>query len=591
MIIVSIIILLLIIAVTLILLYINTDMFKSNTTLFSKYLGQNVENIESLYSEIGKSEYDELLNENKYETETQLKVNYAENVGTSSENTQNSVNQLKLRIDGQTDKNNQYNSQDINLLRNDEKVTEVEYIQNGNTYGLKFSDMFNQYVLVDNENLKELFEKAGYSEEELKNIPDQIEFNNEIKDIFQFSEEEKENIKSKYINIINSDITKENFSKQKNQTIQIDGKNIKVNSYILTLTKEQLNNIYIKILEEVKQYETILTKIDKIQELLEKYQPNETMNLREQFMEEVEDLITDITKNNIGQDEVKVIVYESNRTTVKTVIQTPDYEINMDLLSHQLGNYLQVDYKENTSEIDKILTYKKENGEFSIVFQSKENESETEYSLVNSERIDGNNCVKNMVAKYEDDSNKVEAIMEQKIAIVDNFENEVSLDDENSINLSELEAEQLVAVLDRVNEGVSQKINEITTTVINKEDLWNVLKVIGIVKEEETLQSSGVTETERNRFNSKFEILQGENLEGEAMLNLIEAVKQNLISMEVVSNTELRLKLDTLNKNEQVANTLSAFFEENKDQKYNAKVEYDETTGLASDILLTMVEE
>lgn len=591
MIIVSIIILLLIIAVTLILLYINTDMFKSNTTLFSKYLGQNVENIESLYSEIGKSEYDELLNENKYETETQLKVNYAENVGTSSENTQNSVNQLKLRIDGQTDKNNQYNSQDINLLRNDEKVTEVEYIQNGNTYGLKFSDMFNQYVLVDNENLKELFEKAGYSEEELKNIPDQIEFNNEIKDIFQFSEEEKENIKSKYINIINSDITKENFSKQKNQTIQIDGKNIKVNSYILTLTKEQLNNIYIKILEEVKQDETILTKIDKIQELLEKYQPNETMNLREQFMEEVEGLITDITKNNIGQDEVKVIVYESNRTTVKTVIQTPDYEINMDLLSHQLGNYLQVDYKENTSEIDKILTYKKENGEFSIVFQSKENESETEYSLVNSERIDGNNCVKNMVAKYEDDSNKVEAIMEQKIAIVDNFENEVSLDDENSINLSKLEAEQLVAVLDRVNEGVSQKINEITTTVVNKEDLLNVLKVIGIVKEEETLQSSGVTETERNRFNSKFEILQGENLEGEAMLNLIEAVKQNLISMEVVSNTELRLKLDTLNKNEQVANTLSAFFEENKDQKYNAKVEYDETTGLASDILLTMVEE
>ena len=37
-----------------------------------------------------------------------MKINYTENIGTSSENTQNSVNQLKLNVQSQTDESNQY---------------------------------------------------------------------------------------------------------------------------------------------------------------------------------------------------------------------------------------------------------------------------------------------------------------------------------------------------------------------------------------------------------------------------------------------------------------------------------------------------
>lgn len=589
-IIVSIILLLLIIAITLFLLYINTDMFKSNSTLFAKYIGQNVENITAFYNEVGTSDYNELLQQNKYVTETQVKVNYTENIGTTSESTQNSMNQLKLKISGQTDNSNQYNYQDIYLLSNDEKVSEIEYIQSGNTYGIKFSDLFNQYILADNENLKELFEKIGYTEEELANIPDTIEFSNDFENIFQFSEEEKQNIKTKYINIINNNISKDNFSKQKNQMIQIDGKNIKANSYVLTLTKEQLNNIYIEMLEEVKQDEIILTRIDKIQALLGKYQSTETINLKEEFITEVEDSITNIMRNNIGQDEAKIIVYENNQTTIRTVIQHPDYEINIDFLYSQAENYLKVSYEDIRSPKEQVFTYKNIDEETSIIFKNTEDEKTIEYSLVINEKVDNNNCIKNIVAKYEDDSNRVEATIEQEIDIINNFENEVVLDDKNSINLSNLEPEEVQAILDIVNSSVSEKINEITTTAVNIEDLWQVLKTIGFVKEGQVIESTGVTETERNRFNSQFEILQGDNLETDDILNLIDAIKENLVDIEIVSNTELKLKLDTLNKNEEVATTLSSFVEQNKNKNYSAKVEYDEETGLVSDILLTMLE-
>ena len=587
MIIISVILLILIFAIIMVLLYITTDMFKSNAALFAQYIGQNVEKIAKLYDEAGTSEYDESLKQSKYTTQTQVKVNFIENIGTSSESTQNSINQLKLQINGQTDSNNQYNYQDIQLLSNEEEVSKIEYIQRGNTYGIRFSDLFNQYILADNENLKELFEKTGYTEEEIANIPDSIELNYDWKSIFQFSEEERENIKTKYMNIMNRDISEDNFSKQSNQEIQINGKNINTNSYILTLTKEQLNNIYINLLEEVKQDEIILTKIDKIQALLEQYQVNETTDLKGQFTQEIENLITNITKNNIGQEEAKIIVYENNRTTVRTIIQHPDYEVCIDLLSSQVEEYLQVAYQDTTFK--KEFTYKKENGETSVIFNNTEEEKTTQYSFIVNEKVEGNHCVKNIEAKYEDNTNRLEATIEQTIDKVDNFEDEVVLNDENAINLSELEAEQVQTLLNQVNSGISEKVNEITT-VINTEDLWNVLKAVGLIKEEQVLESMGITEAEKSRFNSQFEILQGDDLESDAILNLIEAIKENLIDFEVVSNTELKLKLDRLDKDEEVATTLSAFIEQNKNKKYNAKVEYDETTGLVSDIVLTMLE-
>lgn len=580
------IVLLSIVAIAFLLLYMNTDMFKSNATLFMKYMGQNLQNMEAVYNGIGTSDYHTLLQQNKHTNETQVKVNYTSNIGTSIENTENSINQLQLKIEGQTDKNNEYKYQDIHLLSNDEKVSEIEYIQNGITYGIRFSDLFSQYLLADNENLKELFRKMGYTEEQLENIPDTLEFNNDLTSIFKFSKEEKENLKTKYNSIINSNVSKDNSSKQKNQIIQIDGKDIKTNSYILTLTKEQLNNIYIKILEEAKQDEVILTKIDNLQMMFNPYQFVQTTNLREEFVNKIEEIIENITKNNIGKEETKIIVYESNQTTIRTVIQHPNYEIRID----SLEDYIQISYENTMSKNEKIFTCKKENAQASINFIHTKDGETKQYSWKISEEVQGNHCSKNTVIQYEDDSNRLQVMIEQVIDIVDDFENETVLKEENSINLSKLDEEQVQEILNKVNDSVSRKVDEITTIAVKMEDLTEVLKTIGMIKEQQTLESMGITETEKNRFNSQFEILQGEELNGDTVLNLINAIRENLVDLEVVSNAQLKLKLDRFNKNEEIANNISSFIEENKTRKYNAKVEYDEETGLVSDILLIMLE-
>ncbi len=586
--IVSIIAILLAIAITFIILYIQTDMFKSDATLFAKYMGQTVENIDAIYQEIETTnEYEERLKQNKYTMETEIKVNDTEEMGTTSENTQNQINQLSIKVNGQVDNNNQYNYQDISLWNLDKKVTELEYVQKEDIYGIRFSDLYKQYIGVNEEDLKDLLETASVTKE--SEISEDIL---ELKSIFQLSKEEKQLIETKYINIINSNVSKDNFTRQKNQPIQIDGKNVNANAYILTLTKEKMNNIFIEILEQLKQDEMILTRIDKLQTLLENYQLKQENNLREVFAKEIEEQITEITRNNIGQEEVKIIVYENYHNTVRVMVQNPEYEITIDLLSMTSENYIQISNQDKTTEKEQkqVISYKKTEEGKSIIFENTKNGKTTEYSLSIGEKINGDNCAKTIIAKYEDDSSKVEATIQQEINIVTNLEKEVSFNNENLINLSELEEQQTQSLLEQVSRQVTEKVTEITTNDIKIQDLWEVLKVIGLIKEGQTFEVVGVTEVEKNRFNSKFEILQGENLGSEEVLNLINAIKDNLIDMEVMSNTELKLKLDQFNKNDEIVSTLTTFIEGDKNRKYNAKIEYDEETGLVSDIILSIVE-
>ena len=66
-------------------LYLNTDMLKPSKTLFFKYLGQNVENMNYVLSGIATTELDTLLNENKYLSYESIKVNNTENIESMTE--------------------------------------------------------------------------------------------------------------------------------------------------------------------------------------------------------------------------------------------------------------------------------------------------------------------------------------------------------------------------------------------------------------------------------------------------------------------------------------------------------------------------
>ncbi len=582
--------LIVILTATLVFLYIRTDMFKSSQQLFTKYIGKNVENLETIYQTVGKSEYQEMLQQNKYTTTTEIKLNHTENIGTTSESTQNSVNQLRLKINGQIDKNAEYNYEDISLVNNNDRVMEIEYLKNQDTQSIRFSDLFAQFITSDN--LLETFKNMNSTQEISDYIPDEMQTSINLEDVLSFSEEEKQTITTKYIEIINKNVSKDRFSKQSNQDIQINNKQMKANAYVLKLTKEELNNIFLAILEQLKQDEIILSKIDNIEELMSSYNVTE-INLRDEFIDKIDNIIDEITKNNIGQDEAKIIVYENEKNTVKTVIQNPDYEVEIDMIANTQNPYINISYNNMIAgdKKEREFVYQKSDETTDFTFENTVDGETKQYNISNTEKINGNHCDKTLVAKFESDSDRVEATINQSIDIVNSFTNEISLNDENNINLTGLDEETSKTLLGTVETGFLNKINEVITTAINVDDFQKIFKAIGLIQETQEIQSEGITETEKTRFNSKFEILQGDNLEGARMLNLLNAIKENLVSVNVVSPNQIELKLDKSNSDEEASNKLSTFLEQNERYKYSVKVVYDEETGLASSILVTVSEE
>lgn len=602
-------IIVIIIIITGILLYLNTDMFKSNKTLFFKYFGKNSENIKEIEEIFESTEYEKNLQNNKYTDDINIKVNYTNNLQTTSEDNSNTINNVKLLIKGEEDKNNKYSYKDFKLEKDkniatntenqsssensnesnnkEQNIMEVEYIKNDNNYGIRFSDLFKQYLLVENNNLKDLFRKIGYSEQELENVPDSIEINDITLSDIKFTEDEIKQLSEKYSEIINKKVSKEKFEKNSKQVITINEKNITTNAYILKLTNEELNNLYVDLLESLKQDEIILNKIESIQNKINSININssESKDLKESFAEEIDLQIEKINKTNIGNQETKIIVYENSGKTIRTAIQGKDYEINFDYINTQDEKNIELIVKKDEIETYNIKLKKDKDG-IKLDVYSNDETNPIKISLEQNKNESDKKCSNNINLKYENANSKLEVSAEQEINIVDNFENENTLNDQNSILLNGLEKEQLQAVLNQVSEEVQQKINSISEEVkIN--DIQEILEELGIINKQQNIEAGGITETEKNRFNSKFEILKGEELDNENVLKVVEAVKDNIINAQVDTNEEIKIEISRNESNQDIEKSLEEYIKKEKDKKYDIKIEYDEDTELVKYIIMT----
>ena len=602
-------IIVIIIIITGILLYLNTDMFKSNKTLFFKYLGKNSENIKEIEEIFESTEYEKNLQNNKYTDDINIKVNYTNNLQTTSEDNSNTINNVKLLIKGEEDKNNKYSYKDFKLEKDkniatntenqsssensnesnnkEQNIMEVEYIKNDNNYGIRFSDLFKQYLLVENNNLKDLFRKIGYSEQELENVPDSIEINDITLSDIKFTEDEIKQLSEEYSEIINKKVSKEKFEKKSKQVITINEKNITTNAYILKLTNEELNNLYVDLLESLKQDEIILNKLESIQNKINSININssESKDLKESFVEEIDLQIEKINKTNIGNQETKIIVYENSGKTIRTAIQGKDYEINFDYINTQDEKNIELIVKKDEIETYNIKLKKDKDG-IKLDIYSNDETNPIKISLEQNKNESDRKISNNINLKYENANSKLEVSAGQEINIVDNFENENTLNDQNSILLNGLEKEQLQAVLNQVSEEVQQKINSISEEVkIN--DIQEILEALGIVNKQQNIEAGGITETEKNRFNSKFEILKGEELDNENVLKVVEAVKDNIINAQVDTNEEIKIEISRNESNQDIEKSLEEYIKKEKDKKYDIKIEYDEDTELVKYIIMT----
>ena len=586
---------LLIIAITCIILYATTDMFKSNDVLFEKYGRQLLENLDDILNEDYMSEMEEILNNNKLTSNTTATVNYNENGDTS-----HPINNIQMNILGEEEKATGYNYKDITVTQNDEPLAGVEYIEDGNIAGVRLNGI-RQYVSTntDNEN-----------ENEIYNLYELI--HTDIPGLIGLNSDEWSTLKEKYIGIIWGNLANANFSKQTGMALEINGAQYNTNVYSVTITKEQFNNIYIQVLQELEKDEIILSKIETIDNKINEYhnfmQDGESSNIKQDFIDKIDNTIQKIQNFNIGNDERTISVFESNGVAISLSIDTETDFVGLDVINGERSNFINIlgnekieeGEKENSFDlkIEKTAATNDEtiNIQYNIVEEGKEIVNE----CTASRKMENSNVNSNINFSRSVGQNTLEIAVETITNIVNEFEEKEELvENENNIILESLNDEQKENVRNNVEANINNQLNTFLQ-VVPVENINQMLINLDLMEEElDDLSGENVTEVEKNRFNSIFELYEGEHITKERVEELIGVAKGDLQDVRITNYREqeeerfpleFRLVIERGTENVDLAESVVAYIEEKYTQEFSVRLEYDETTGLVNSVYITVME-
>ena len=589
-------VILIIIATVCVVLYATTDMFKSNDVLFEKYARQLLENLDDVLNEDHMAEMEEILNNNKLTSNTTATINYSENGDTS-----HPINNIQMNISGEEEKTTGYNYKDVTVTQNDETVAGLEYIEDGNIAGVRLNEI-RQYLSTNVENK---------DENEIYNLYELI--HTDIPGLLGLNSNEWNTLKEKYIGIIWKNIANATFSKQSGMVIEINGTQYNTNVYSITITKEQFNNIYIQLLEELEKDEIILSKIEALDNKLNEYhnfmQDGESSNLKQDFIDEIDNTIQNIQKFNIGNDERTISVFESNGVAISLSIDTEEDFVGLDVINGEGSHFINILGNEKTKEgeaensfdfkIEKTVATNDET--LTVQYNTVQEGEEITNECSISRKMENANVNSYVNFSRSVEQNTLEIAIETITNIVNDFaEKEELVENEDNIMIESLSDEQKESVRSNVEENINNQINTFLQ-VVPLENINQMLINLNFMEEEldDISEDGSVTELEKNRFNSTFELFEGEHITKERIEELIDIAKEDLSDVRITNYKEqgneripldYRLVIERNTDNSELAENVIAYIEENYNEEFSVRLEYDETTGLVNNIYITVME-
>lgn len=311
-------------------LYFTTDIFKSDKELFYKYASQ-IDLKEFIDLESYKAHEERLKTEgHACEGEISIEFDKGEEVITES-----------IKYNGYSDPVNKNDNYDIIINKDNEPLLKMNYLKNQDFYGLLFKDVVNQYVVFENNNLKEFASKMGI--QDISEIPNKIEIAEEVEENHT-NHEEINTILNRYLNIAIETIPEENYSKIKKQEIALGNDTVEVEGYQVELKTKDLQAILIKVLEQAKTDE-------KLFELLN----NENITF-EDYQVGIDNLLEEVSKEISNEENTNLItisVYKKGKETVKLAlvigVEEPKNEIEISV--EKLQNVISLGYNYFTTTI------------------------------------------------------------------------------------------------------------------------------------------------------------------------------------------------------------------------------------------------
>lgn len=465
------IVLLIVVAVGGILLYLYTDLFKSNETLFLKYISQTAQ---SMKYEVNTQLQDNLeaQKQNPYEVKGTLNFSYEGEQNTNAE----ILEQLQLTVNSNVNKSEEKSYSKATLLYQDQNLFNLEYANSNNIYALKSEEIVTAFVGIRNENLKVLAQKLGVND--TTQIPDSINWV-DYEELLEISEEEKSHISDTYLPVIIESIPKEKYTKQSNILVTKEGVEYNTNSYRLDLSAEEISNILVKVLETLQQDSITLNLITtkaKLLNLSEEY--TQINNLTQVIQEQINDINN---SENLPEEGLSITVYEEKGKTILTefIIKNSAKITIYGNNENQKNNiYIMIEnlssdenFKMIEMQITNTRTDTQSNTEILI---NQDNNTGIEVYITNTGLASDENILSNYEIVYNQDNNKYIVNYEQELSFTENESEIINLDNTNCAILNDYPTEQLAMLIQLITAQttnvLNQKVQQIGINLANSQE-------------------------------------------------------------------------------------------------------------------------
>ena len=551
-------------------MFLMTDALKGNRELFAKYFTQSLQSVNKVIDFETVKIYENLKTENKYESATNVKLVHSEGGEVSD-----SMNNISAKLDIQKNDEEQYSYIYGQILYDNETYLQAEIIKEDDTYGLRLAEAAKQFIAVSkDENFEAVANDIGTEVSQLDKAINVINGDGKL----GISKE-------KYMNILTTAISNGVFEKQKDAMITYNNITTKTNAYAVTIGNQQVKSMLLEILNNIKSETEILDML-------------QIAGYKERVLNFVDGKIAKIN-NEIQVPDVKIIVYQNKQKTIRTEIQ-----IGLDKII--------IENIEQNGEIKTNIQYSKISGEetqeyvFDIIKRNIENQEnfdinlnatvgEESYTITLDSQIQklNNEIQFNGEVSHQKGIVTKSLKLENKVTIGNDFEKSQSLSQGSKILLNAGKEEKRKGLIELYQNLVQENIYPRADMIKEK---------LGLKSVESENQEEELPQVEINKFNAKFEFYTGDQVSAENVKTLLDIVKNNLGSYEIIENqeqenvesvipqvqkTNIKLNIQKDKAYEEGINKVLEKIDDNK--KYKILISYKDTNGLIDYITITEI--
>ena len=472
--------------------YLSTDLFKSNKDLFTKYAMQILGEEDSFIESDVINHYEKIM-QTPFQNESTLSFNIT---GGDAQQAQR-VGQTNVTSNGQIDIKNKSFDENLSINYSPEVTLPYELRMKNGLFGYKQEQYISSKFIVDDRNSTST---SNNNNNTAQNITTE-----DIKSIFQ-----------KYIEIIFSSLTDDKFSKEESDSNTI---------YKLTLTNTDLINIEKSVLQTLKDdSETI-----------------EKLGLNSSNIESALDDIEDESQKN-SDETIEFNLYKQNGNISKIELKNEEMTISIEkslennnlqykiLLGNEKGNLVEIDlsYSGLASQEEEANIVLQLNSQNSSSSSSASNISYTlnnKVSFLDSCNIEDFNDDNALIfSKYDEEQ-------------IDSLTNSIN---ERMTKVNEMQMEEL---------GIDVSQNPLGVITIP-------LSIFIVGQASTTIDNTSLQQADVTAFNQKFELYQGTNIRGATVRGLLTTISNNNGLQDTSSqsgNTNLNLgssyKIEEINFN------------------------------------------